>query len=124
MEGRIMGAFLWGSHATGRAHGASDVDVCLVAGPARDPGEIQHLAWRHVRAPDLQLDVRVFEDLPRYLQGAVLDADRLLWAEDRLRLYEYLYPFRKRWADEAARSRVSEEDLRRAIARPAWRSKG
>ncbi|HWH08479.1 MAG TPA: nucleotidyltransferase domain-containing protein [Candidatus Thermoplasmatota archaeon] len=81
--------FLYGSHATGAAHGASDVDVCVVAGPGRDPALALRAVYAHAALGATPHDVRVFEDMPDWLRGQVLDAGVLVWARDEARLSEY-----------------------------------
>lgn len=116
LRGTAMGAMLWGSHASGTSHARSDVDVCLVVGREHDAEEA-FAAALNVAGRHRDLDLKLFEDLPLYLQGAVIDADRVLFAEDEVALYEYLRPFRRRWDDEKHRARVSAEDVLRALAR-------
>lgn len=86
-----------------------------MAGPAADRDALFGVVLRELASRGL--DVRLFEDLPLYLQGAVLEADTLLWTEDEVALYVYLRPFRRRWADEAHRLAANDDALRRALAR-------
>jgi hypothetical protein len=60
-------------------------------------------------------DVRVFEALPLYLQGAVLDDGLLAVARDAPALSEYLRPWRKRWRHEARRCRPSDDSMQRVF---------
>lgn len=110
-----IGAFLWGSQVEGRAHERSDIDICVVAGPGVDRQALYSRLLRHVIRPGY--DVKIFEDLPLYLQGAVLEADALIWARNEVELFEYLRPFRRRWADESHRLAANDEALRQALAR-------
>lgn len=98
------GVFLWGSHATGSAHARSDVDVCLVAGPTRDAVEVLLRGLEIAGRAETPYDVRVFEELPLFLKGAMLDSGRLAFAEDPVALQSYLWPWRKVWADQQART--------------------
>ncbi|MHB8584859.1 MAG: nucleotidyltransferase domain-containing protein [Thermoplasmatota archaeon] len=117
LRGHVLGVMLWGSHAAGTAHGRSDIDVCIVAGPDRDPATVASRAMREVYLGQHEFDIKIFEDLPLYLKGAVIDADRVLWAEDEVQLYEYLRPFRRSWDDQKHRQKVPLADLRSALAR-------
>lgn len=108
---------LWGSHAQGEATPRSDVDVCLVAGPSRHPADVLASAWRSMRPGDLQVDVKVFEDLPVYLQGEVLRAHTLLRCHDAAALYLYLRPAWKRWNDQRHRQVLTEDEARRLLSR-------
>lgn len=65
-----------------------------MAGPDTDRVDALHAAWRAFRDPPV--DVKVFEDLPVYLQGAVLEANEVLASPDEPALFEYLRPFWKR----------------------------
>lgn len=113
---KVLGAFLWGSHASGRAHSRSDIDVCLVAGPGVDPGDILRLIWSDGHLGREHYDVKMFEHLPIYLQGEVLDTGRLLFSRDEPVLSEYLRPFRKRWEGQAHRNRPNAKDMERILA--------
>lgn len=104
-----LGILLWGSHAKGDATERSDVDLCIVAGPDRDRTQILRAVWAQVGK---QVDVKVFEDLPVYLQGEVFEAHRVLSTEDEPTLYEYLRPFWKRWRDQVHRQRLTTDEAR------------
>lgn len=116
-----LGVLLWGSQVRGPTTPRSDVDLCIVAGPDGDPDALLRIAWRRVHLPDRDLDVRVFENLPMFLKAAVLEAHEVILARDEPALYEYLYRFRKLWADQAHRQRVSEEEVRTMLRRKAGR---
>jgi hypothetical protein len=60
-------------------------------------------------------DVRVFEDLPLYLKIGVIESNVIIHAKDEYELYEYLYPFRKLWEDQAPRLRLTREELAQMI---------
>jgi predicted nucleotidyltransferase len=116
LRGRILGAYLWGSHVTGGAHARSDVDVCLVGGPGRGAQDVLRDAWTRVDGHGIAYDFRAFEEMPLFLQGEVLDSGILLFAEDEPRLSEYLRPIRKLWEDQAARRHRTPEDVERILA--------
>lgn len=110
----VAGLFLWGSHAEGRAHPRSDVDVCIVAGPGITVEEALRLAWSGAGASS-RYDVHVFEELPLYLKGEILDRGRLLATRNELSLSEYLRPFRKIWDDQRRRATPTRDDVRRML---------
>ena len=60
-------------------------------------------------------DVRVFEELPLYLRGEVLDSGTLIFADDEVNLSEYLRPFRRLWEDQVSRRHRTAEDLKRVL---------
>lgn len=110
---RVLGIILWGSHQTGGAHARSDIDICLVAGD-RPIEEVLSEAWRLV--PSAKYDFRVFEELPLFLKGEVLDSGRVILTRDAPGLSEYLRPHRRLWEDQAARRHRTPEDLERILA--------
>lgn len=109
-----LGVLLWGSQATGDTHAASDVDLCIVVGPGVDPVDALRAAWKHFG--DSRADVKLFEDLPVYLQGAVLESHKVLHAPDEPGLFEYLRPFWKRWADQSHRQQLSHSEAMAMLA--------
>lgn len=117
LSGEAMGTLLWGSFLTGDQTPRSDIDVCVVAGPAADPEEVQRAAWRAIPSElaGHDVDIKVFEDLPRFLQGAVIEDHEVLWSPDEPALYEHLYPFRRLWEHEAHRHRLTKEEARQLV---------
>lgn len=113
---RILGVFLFGSHATGDEQPRSDIDLCIVAGPGQDPGKTLRTVWRETRLGQQPYDVWVFEELPLYLKARILEEGELLLARDEPRLSEYLRRWRKIWADQAHRNRTTREDMQRIAA--------
>lgn len=112
----MAGVFLYGSQVERTATARSDVDICIVAGPGLTPGEALDLAWTRARLGGAKYDLHVFEELPLYLQAAVLERGVLLVARDPPGLYEYLRRWRKMWADQAHRNRPTDEVVRRVMA--------
>ncbi len=112
----VLGVLLYGSQATGRAHVGSDVDVCVVAGPGREPYDALRGVWTRAHLGKAEYDVKVFEDLPLYLKGEVLDTGRLVESRDEVALSEYLRPVRKVWDGQAHRNRPNEADWQRILA--------
>lgn len=117
LQGQALGVLLWGSFAGDGPTHRSDIDVCVVGGPDTDPEEVLRAAWRAIPA-ELQahdVDLKVFEELPRFLQGAVLEGHEVLWTPDEPALYEYLYPFRRRWEHERHRHQLTEAEARALV---------
>lgn len=121
IRGHVQGLLLWGSVLNEHevAH-RSEINVCIVAGPNREPQDALHHAGRFLPAEieSHRTDVRVFEQLPRYLQGAVLEEHELLWARDAPALYAYLYPYRRLGEHERHRHQLSREDVLGLIEGP------
>lgn len=107
-----LAVYLFGSHAHGRAHQASDVDVCLIAG---GPEAVEALSRQALARTTSRMDVKVFEEMPLWLKGEILDEGRLLWARDAAALHDYLWRFRRIWEDERRRAVPSEEDVDRIL---------
>lgn len=101
---------LFGSHAEGAEHERSDIDVCLVAGPGADVGAIEERALRHTTP---SMDVKVFETMPLWLKGEVLDRGMIVHARDHDALQEYLWRFRRVWDDEKRRATPTPDDIER-----------
>ena len=92
-----MGILLYGSHVRGEATGRSDVDVCLVRPkPGVYKRVLQKLGGKY--------DVKVFEELPLYVQIEVIRNYIVIYG-DELELSEYFYRFRKLWKDMEHRIR-------------------
>ncbi|WP_297464379.1 nucleotidyltransferase domain-containing protein [Thermococcus sp.] len=86
-----MGILLYGSYAKGEATKRSDVDICLVK---PKPGTYE----RVLEKLGGKYDVKVFEELPLYIQIDVIRNHRVIYG-DELELSEYFYRFRKLWKD-------------------------
>ncbi len=86
-----MGILLYGSYAKGEATKRSDVDICLVK---PKPGTYE----RVLEKLGGKYDVKVFEELPLYIQIEVIMNHRVIYG-DELELSEYFYRFRKLWKD-------------------------
>jgi len=58
LQKRVLGTLVFGSWARGKASERSDIDLCIVAPQASDPGAL----WREVlsRVQDARYDVRIF----------------------------------------------------------------
>ncbi|WP_157065537.1 nucleotidyltransferase domain-containing protein [Thermococcus celericrescens] len=94
-----MGILLYGSHAQGEATERSDVDICLVKPkPGTYERVLEELGGKY--------DVKVFEELPLYVQIDVIKNHRVIYG-DELELLEYFYRFRKLWNDMEHRIRES-----------------
>ncbi len=86
-----MGILLYGSYVRGEATERSDVDVCLVNPKAGTYERVlERLGGKY--------DVKVFEELPLYIQIEVIKNHRVIYG-DELELSEYFYRFRKLWTD-------------------------
>ncbi|MDK2915416.1 MAG: uncharacterized protein PWQ79_2331 [Thermococcaceae archaeon] len=110
-----MGILLYGSWVRGKATRRSDVDICLVK---PKPGTYE----RVLEKLGGKYDVKVFEELPLYVQIEIIKNHRVIYG-DELELSEYFYRFRKLWRDMEHRIKenrfksVKEKALLRRRAR-------
>lgn len=111
---RFLGAYLFGSHGrSGTATPRSDIDICIVAGPGRDPAATLRAVWGGTQLGQPPYDVRVFEELPLYLKAQILEDGELILSRDEPGLSEYLRHWWKFWNDQAHRNRTTAEDVAR-----------
>jgi len=88
--GECMGILLFGSYAEGRQNRRSDIDVCIV----RPHG---HLVDRILRDLGGKYDLKVFEELPLYIQVDIIDNHIPIYANDEMNYY--FYKKMKIWKD-------------------------
>ena len=94
---KVMGILVFGSSISGYDLPASDVDVCLVSG-MRDNKELFGMVLESGLTN--RYDVKIFEDLPLKVQGAILEKHAVVWAKNDAELSYYLYKFRRIWNDQ------------------------
>lgn len=88
----VLAVFLFGSTARQEQSAASDVDICLVVKPRAQPFEASALSGKRLEyLKDFSLDVRIFQQLPLYIQVRVLKEGRVLFVKDEDRLYELAF---------------------------------
>lgn len=92
------GILLYGSYITGNPDERSDIDICLIAGPARDPKEVLTSSWHYLN-PEIY-DIRIFEQFPLHIQIRILAQGLWIYERDPPALGEYLYPTWKKWDDQ------------------------
>jgi hypothetical protein len=74
-------------------------------------------AWSGAGLLSREHDIKVFEELPLYLKGEVIDGCVLVASRDEAALWEYLRSFRKVWEDQAVRRHGRDEFDRLVAAR-------
>ena len=109
LQERVLGTLVFGSWARGEASDRSDIDLCIVAPRASDPGALWREALSQIQ--DSRYEVRIFELLPLYIKMAVIEEGVVVYSRDVLELYEYFYPFRRVWEDQKRRQTVSREEM-------------
>lgn len=94
----ILGVLLFGSYLTGEETKRSDVDICIVS---------RHLPtlglWNRIidgqTAPNDVYSIHFFHELPLYIQKDVFQRGIVIVSRDIPTLYEFFYPYQKRWED-------------------------
>ncbi len=109
----VIGIILYGSYITGDATPQSDIDLCIVT-QINEPHQLYRMLqeiWQRVPVNLLKYDVRMFHELPLFIQKDVIEQGQVIYARDEPALYEYLYQFRKRWEEQKYRQQFSKEEL-------------
>lgn len=88
----------YGSMAKTDGDDRSDIDICLVCDGRSDPNIALKRVWCKVN-PE-RYDIRIFEELPLWLQILVIEEGLVIFAHDLPGLSEYLYFYRKLWDDQ------------------------
>lgn len=102
---RILGIILFGSYANGNPTPRSDIDICIVA-PNQDLFHMYNYIMEHLHF-SRPYDIRFFEELPLYIQGEIMETGNIILTPNRLDLFEYFVPFRRKWADQLFRLKHS-----------------
>jgi len=95
----VEGILLYGSCAIEKADFRSDIDICIIK--PRKGGILQ----RVLRKVGAKYDIKIFEDLPLYIQIDIIEHYRIIHGDDPMLSY-YFYGFRRKWED--MRHRIME----------------
>lgn len=118
LENEVLGVLLYGSKAKGKETPRSDTDICIVLGE-KELEKIKNILkeiWHEVNVEALNLDVKVFEELPLHLKANIIKHHEILLSRSKPGLYEYFYKFRKLWKDQKHRQTLTKEEKRRILA--------
>ncbi len=107
----ILAILLYGSAAKGNETPRSDIDICIVATQCKDRRVLIREVYRNLDVFSKKYDVRIFEELPLYIQAQILQDHEIIYAKDIYELYEYFYFIRKLWDDQAERQKITREEL-------------
>ncbi|MGI6023211.1 MAG: nucleotidyltransferase domain-containing protein [Methanoculleus sp.] len=108
----IRAILLFGSRAMGYAGPESDTDLCLILGGGADRVAVYESM---LLAPE-EYDIVIYDEIPWYLRGEILERHCIIYAEDPDDLDFWLYKQRRIWSDMKRRQRkASAEDLLRRI---------
>jgi len=107
----LLAALLFGSVVKGEETPRSDIDICLVAPACKDRIGLLREVHRNLDVFSKKYDVRIFEELPLYIQIQIIENHEIIHTKDVYELFEYFYYFRKLWEDQASRQHVTKEEL-------------
>jgi len=112
LRDRVLAVLLFGSQANQQEHPRSDADLCIV-----DPDipTVLNEVFRRVDVAGKDYDVYLFEELPLYMQVEVIRNHVVVFSRNIYSLYEYFYPYLKRWKDQEHRNTVTREDVLRGL---------
>ncbi|MBU3966877.1 MAG: nucleotidyltransferase domain-containing protein, partial [Euryarchaeota archaeon] len=98
-----MAVLLYGSVVKGEETPRSDIDICLVAPTCKDQAGLLREVHRNLDVFSKKYDVRIFEELPLYIQIQIIENHEIIYTKDVYEMFEYFYHFRKLWEDQASR---------------------
>ncbi|MHA1488888.1 MAG: nucleotidyltransferase domain-containing protein [Promethearchaeota archaeon] len=107
---KIMGILIYGSNLKGLKTNRSDIDICIVA-PNEDNFELLSFIAGNINVIKKKYDIRTFSELPLYIKIQVIEDGVLIYSPNKLDLYEYFYFYRKLWADQKHRQKITKEEL-------------
>ena len=107
----VLAVLLYGSVVKEEQTPRSDIDVCIVAPDSENKAELLKEVYRNVDVFSKKYDVRIFEELPLYIQIQIIQNHEVIYAKDIYEMHEYFYYFRKLWEDQASRQHVTKEEL-------------
>ncbi|NLB00590.1 MAG: nucleotidyltransferase domain-containing protein, partial [Methanomicrobiales archaeon] len=91
----IRSILLFGSRTMGYADPQSDIDLCLILNDGADRVAVHN---RMLIAPE-HYDIVVYDEIPWYLRGRILEQHRIVYAQDPDDLDFWLYKQRRIWTD-------------------------
>ncbi len=107
----VLAILLYGSAAKGDETPRSDIDICIVAPNCPDRYHLLTEVFRKLDVSSKKYDVKIFEELPLYIQIQIVLTNEIIYAKDIYELYEYFYNIRKLWEIQAERQKVTGEEL-------------
>lgn len=104
------GIIVYGSFVKGYADEKSDIDICVIKKEGIDLKDLYDRIL-YVSA-NKRYDIVVFDEIPWYLRGEILENGKVVYAEDMDELDFWLYKRLKIWRDMKRRQKqVRVEDL-------------
>ncbi len=107
----ILAILLYGSAAAGDETPRSDIDICIVLPSHKYMKDILNEIYRKLDVFTKKYDVRIFEELPLYIQINIIESNKIIYSKDIYELYEYFYFIRKLWEDQMMRQQVTAAEM-------------
>lgn len=107
----ILAILLYGSAAVGDETPRSDIDICIVLPSRKYMKDILNEIYRKLDVFTKKYDVRIFEELPLYIQINIIESNKIIYSKDIYELYEYFYFIRKLWEDQMMRQQVTADEM-------------
>ncbi len=95
---KILGVILYGSTIYGKHHQRSDIDICIVT-KYKKLVKGYNFIMENLRNNLNVYDIRFFKEFPLTIQGEIIEHGIPIISTDIYELYEYFFPFRKRYED-------------------------
>jgi predicted nucleotidyltransferase len=109
----VKGILVYGSVIKGYADVKSDIDICVIEKEGIEPKDCFAVYEKILEvSANERYDIVVFNKIPWYLRGEILENNEVIYAEDKDDLDFWLYKQLKIWNGMKRRQRsVSAEDL-------------
>lgn len=107
----VLAVLLYGSVAKGEETPRSDIDICIVAPRCPERRGLFRDVSRRLDAILKRYDIRIFEELPLYIQIQIVQKNEIIHTKDIYELYEYFYNTIKLWGIQAARQALTGKEL-------------
>jgi len=107
----ILAILLYGSAAAGDETPRSDIDISVVLPSRKYMKDILNEIYRKLDVFTKKYDVRIFEELPLYIQINIIESNKIIYSKDIYELYEYFYFVRKLWEDQMMRQQVTAAEM-------------
>ncbi|MEA2055057.1 MAG: nucleotidyltransferase domain-containing protein [Candidatus Thermoplasmatota archaeon] len=104
------GIMVYGSFAKGYADKQSDIDICVIK---KEGINLKNLYDKILQiSSNKRYDIVIFDEIPWYLRGEILESGKVIYAQDDDELDFWLYKQLKIWEDMKKRQKlVSPDDL-------------
>lgn len=107
----VLAVLLYGSVVKGEETLRSDIDICIVAPSHENRAELIKEVYKNLDVFSKKYDVRIFEELPLYMQIQIIQNHDVVYTKDIYEMHEYFYHFRKLWEDQASRQHMTKKEL-------------